>query len=133
MERRYGDVDLLANAYVLRALRWPEIRPDNPSGLDSFAIFLVECKNAVHSINAARVLEYSENIKRLVSKFRFYLHERWRNIVMNKKENSDPVTFTHLVDFVQREDRKATDPVYGRLALGGKPKDDKTGRPKLPI
>ena len=43
MEKRYGDVDLLANTYVQRALGWPEIRPDNPSGLDAFAIFLVEC------------------------------------------------------------------------------------------
>ena len=106
-------MDLLANAYVRRALGWPEVRPDNPSGLDAFAIFLEECKNAVHSINAARVLEYSKNIRRLVSKLPLYLHERWRNVVMNKKDSGEPVVFAHLVDFVQREARKATDPVYG--------------------
>ena len=34
-------------------------------------------------------------------------------------------TFMHLVDFAQREARKATDPVYGRLALGTKSRDAK--------
>ena len=40
-DKRYGDTDLLANAYVQCTLGWPEIRHHNPSGLDAFAIFLV--------------------------------------------------------------------------------------------
>ena len=87
----------------------------------------MECKNAVCVVNAARVLEYFENIKRLVSKLPFYVQERWRNIVMNK-EASEPVTFTHLVDFAQREARKATDPLYGRLALATKSREAKPTR-----
>ena len=88
----------------------------------------MECKNAVCVVNAARVLEYFENIKRLVSKLPFYVQERWRNIVMNKKEASEPVTFTHLVDFAQREARKKTDPVYGQLALATKSREAKPTR-----
>ena len=72
---KYGDSDVIAHAYVKRAINWPTIKPDNPKALDEFAIFLRECQYAVNNVEAARVLEYSENLKHLVQKLPFYLHQ----------------------------------------------------------
>lgn len=41
------------------------------------------------------------------------MHEKWRNIGYDLKEK-DRVKFHHLVNFVCKEAKKATDPIYGR-------------------
>jgi hypothetical protein len=116
-ERRYGDCEIIANAFVKRALDWPLVKSDDPKGLDSLSIFLTECQNAVTSIDAVRVLDYSENLRRVVAKLPFYVQAKWRNLVFDRKERSEQVYFKDLVKMVQREAHKANDPTYGRAAL----------------
>lgn len=53
---RYGDPEIVAQAYVRKALDWPVIKPENSKSLDDFAIFLTECQYAIESIEAAKVL-----------------------------------------------------------------------------
>jgi hypothetical protein len=52
----YGDVEVIADAYIKKALDWPVLRSDDPKGLDVFSIFLVECENAVRSIDALQTI-----------------------------------------------------------------------------
>ncbi|XP_062567166.1 CAP-Gly domain-containing linker protein 1-like [Saccostrea cucullata] len=114
LKDRYGDPDIIAQAYVKKALDWPVVKQENAKDLDQFAIFLRECQYAVENIDAGRVLEYSENLKLLVKKLPFYLHDKWRNCVYDLKEKKLSVKFYHLVDFVRKEAKKATDPIYGK-------------------
>ncbi|XP_053389065.1 uncharacterized protein LOC128552083 [Mercenaria mercenaria] len=114
---RYGDPDVVANEYVKKALEWSVIKADNPKALDQYSIFLKECLYAVENVEAARVLEYSENIKRIIMKLPYYLHERWRTIVYELKEKNRVVKFNNLVSFVQREAKKANDPLYGKTVM----------------
>jgi hypothetical protein len=60
-------------------------------------LFLIECKNAAASIDAMRILEYSENIKQLLCKLPYHLHDRWRSIVLGA------VQFSSLCGFLQYE------------------------------
>lgn len=85
-DRRYGDSDIIAHAFMKRALEWPNIRQNDAIGLDSFGILLKECQYAIHQIQAMQVLEYSENMKKLVSKLPLPLHDRWRSLIFNMKE-----------------------------------------------
>jgi hypothetical protein len=85
LKDRYGDTDVIASAFIKKALEWPTIRNRDTKLLDEFALFLVECQNGTECIQAGSILEYSENIKRLLSKLPFHLHDRWRNVV---SENS---------------------------------------------
>lgn len=42
LKDRYGDPDIIAQAYVKKALDWPPVKPDSAKTLDQFAIFLLE-------------------------------------------------------------------------------------------
>jgi hypothetical protein len=120
LERRYGDTERIASAFVKKALEWPTVRSDDAKGLDNFCIFLTECENAVTSINAVKVLEYSENLRRLVAKLPYYIQSKWRALVFDKREfsnNQATVQFSDLVTLIRREARKANDPIYGRDSL----------------
>lgn len=115
LKDRYGDPDIIAQAYVKKALDWPPMKPDNAKTLDQFAIFLCECQYAVENIDTGRVLKYSENLKLLVKKLPFYLHDKWRSCVYELKEKKQAVKFHHLADFVRKKKpKKATDLIYGR-------------------
>ena len=117
LESRYGDVQLMAHSFIKKALEWPCIRQDNPKALDEFSILLVECENAVKCIEAVKVLEYPDNMRRLVGKLPFYLHGRWRNVVWQTKDKGETVQFSQLVRFVKTEAKMVMDPMYGREAL----------------
>jgi hypothetical protein len=134
---RYGDPDVVAQAYVKTALDWPVIKPDSAKSLDEYAIFLRECQFAVESLDAAGVLEYSENLKSLVKKLPYYLHDKWRNIVYDTKDRHRVLKFSQLVEFVRKEAKKATDPVYGKDVMGTntwnkRPQDKQFGKSSGP-
>ena len=98
---RYGDPDVIAQAYVKRALNWQTVKQDNTRALDDFAIFLIECQYAVNNVDNARVLEYSENMN-LVKKLLFYLQEKWRTIVYELKDRKQTLKFeTHSTRALQ--------------------------------
>ena len=127
LEARYGEPDVVVNSFIKKALTWPNIKPNDVKGIDRFSIFLIECQNAVQSMDAVKVLDYSENMKQLVAKLPYHLHDRWRNHVYRTKELGEAVLFKHLVEFVRREAKIANDPVYGRESLGIDTRDrDKT-------
>ena len=46
---------------------------------------------------------------------RFGMHDNWKNLVYQLKENKKSVNFTQLVQFVRKE--KSNDPLIGRDAL----------------
>ncbi|XP_014667134.1 PREDICTED: uncharacterized protein LOC106808795 [Priapulus caudatus] len=118
LEERYGDNNVIATAFIKKALDWPMVRAGDAEALDEFSLFLVECENAVGSIGAGSVREYSENVKRLMGKLPFHLHDRWRSIVLRTKEAHRTVKFADLVRLVKAEAKKANDPTYGNTAVG---------------
>jgi len=117
LERRYGDPEILVNAFVKKALSWSPIKSDEPKELDSYALFLSECQNAVQSLNALKVLEYSDNFKKIVEKLPYFLQDRWRGLVYKLKDQQKPITFSELVSFIRKESQIENDPMFGRDAM----------------
>ncbi|XP_033118249.1 uncharacterized protein LOC117117882 [Anneissia japonica] len=76
LKRKYGDVDAMANEYIKKVLSWEYIRADDPKGLDAFAVFLKECRAATQTIGGMGVLEYSENLKKILQKLPNFMHDR---------------------------------------------------------
>ena len=97
LEERYGDNEIIATAFINKALKWPQIKPNDAKSMDDLSVFLAECNNAVRSIDSMRILEYPDNLRKLVSKLPFYLHDRWRNEVQRAKEKFTPIKFSDLV------------------------------------
>ena len=62
LSRRYGDVKVMANAYLKRVLNWQPIRSDDSEALDAFSVFLKECRTATHCTGSMGVLEYRDNL-----------------------------------------------------------------------
>ncbi|XP_070546566.1 uncharacterized protein [Ptychodera flava] len=77
LEERYGDPNKIANAYLRKILDWPQIKPDNVTSLDKFAIFLNRCKTATRCVDGLEVLEHSENMKRIVKKLPYFMQDSW--------------------------------------------------------
>lgn len=117
LEERYGDSDTIATAFVKKALSWPNIKANEYAALDQYAIFLCECENAVNSIHSMKVLEYPDNMRKLVCKLPVHLHDRWRTLVQGAKDRQECVNFHKLTSFVRQEAKKANDPIYGREAM----------------
>ena len=49
-------------AFIKKALNWPLIKASNPKALDEFGMFLVECLNAVKSLEAIKVCLLEFNV-----------------------------------------------------------------------
>ena len=116
---RYGDSHVIVNAFVRKALNWPCVKPDNVKGLDEFSLFLTECENAVQGTQAIRLLEYPDNLRRIVAKLPAYLQHKWRSMVQDFKDEGKEVSLSSLVWFLKRESKKANDPIWGRSAMAG--------------
>ena len=101
VDQRYGNNQhiqhILANIFVRRALDWPSIHHDCPKKLDEYAVFLSEGKGAIQTIEAVKVLQYTDTMKKL-SKLPYNLQEKFRNVVFNIKERRNIVKFEDLVN-----------------------------------
>ena len=85
--------------------------------LDEFAMLLTECLHCIGEIQGLGVLEYSSNMKAIVQKLPYQLHEKWRGVVQRITDKEEPLRFDHLVDFVSLEARKGRDTTFGRNAM----------------
>ena len=130
LEERYGNDHVIATALVKRALDWPIILNDKPKALDNFTIFLAECNNAVNAIEAVRVLECPDNIKKLVSKLPLHLHDKWRNLVQRTRDHHQPIKFHLLAACVREEAKKVNDPVRWKEALSSEFKQSPSPKPR---
>jgi len=117
LEDRYGNADIVVDSFINKALNWPTIKVDNAKGLDEFSIFLTECEQAVKDVDSIKILEYTENFRRIVGKLPYTLHDKWRNIAHEKREHKQRPVFEDLVKFVRKDAKKAIDPAFGRDAM----------------
>ena len=116
LAHRYGNPRVIVSSFIQKALDWPAIRPDDPKGLDEYSIFLSECLHAVRSVDSGGSLDSLEDVKRLLSKLPFHLHDRWRGQMLGDSSVRRP-SFEQFVTFVRNEARKTNDPVFGREAI----------------
>ena len=64
-----------------------------------------------------KVLEYPDNMRKLVCKVSFHLHNKRHNLFQRAKDNSDNVDFHMLTSFRKQEAMKANNPIYGQEAM----------------
>ena len=113
LNNRYGNEEVIASAYVQKALNWPVIKISDVKALDEYSIFLRECLHAIEEVGAL-VLECQGNLKAMVERLPYVLHDRWRTVVESRISAGKRIKFADSVDFVLLEARKARNPISGR-------------------
>ena len=83
LEDRYGDNGVIVTTFIKKSLELPHVKDSKM--LDEFSLFLVECKNAAESMDSNNVLDYQKDMKMIMLKLPVYMHDRWRNIVFDRK------------------------------------------------
>ena len=126
IKKKFGNDFRVVAAYESKALNWPEMKADNGMGLNRFSLFLMRCKNAMEGSGHLTKLEQPDTVRKLVLKLPFNLRERWRRLVDDIMESEiRAVRFRDFAEFVDNEARVATNPVFGRISEGTKPKMDR--------
>ena len=124
LEQRYGNPFVLAQAYLKKLESWPSIRSDDTRELDEFVTFLISCRNAMTSASCIRELEYPTSLQVIVSKLPVPLQDRWARTADSLiHQQGKHITFSSLVSFVERENRIAMNPLFGKsVRLGSENK-----------
>lgn len=129
LEKRYGNHERIVAAYMDKILEWPNLKADDIDGLDQFSVMLISCKNAIlgSSLNAKEI-EHPKTMRVILEKLPFSLHERWRRLADTILEDQyRQVTFTDLVEFIEKEARVASNPLFGRHLFKSQ-KDSKSNK-----
>lgn len=128
LDRHYGDELTIANAYIKKAMDWPQIKPDDRKGLKTFALFLIGCSNTVSDVDYMDEMNNPTNMKSILSKLPYKLKERWRSYAYDVQEKTKKrARFPDLVDFVYHQAKVVNDPLFGDILDGtpGKQADTK--------
>ena len=115
LEQRCGNPFVLAQAYLKKLESWPCSRSDDTLKLDEFVTFLISCRNAMTSASCIRELEYPTSLQVIVSKLPVPLQDRWARTADSLiHQQGKHITFSSLVSFVERENRIAMNPLFGK-------------------
>ncbi|XP_073713144.1 uncharacterized protein [Misgurnus anguillicaudatus] len=116
LQEHFGNEYQISSAYINKALSWNPIRAEDSRSLKSYALYLRGCLNAMKEIAYMDELNLASNLKLLVSKLPYKLKERWRVEVCQFQESTKRrATFKTLVEFIERQVKILTDPVFGDI------------------
>lgn len=82
----FGDDYQIAEAYINKALEWQTLKPEDGAALQSFALFLTGCFNAMSDVSYLDDLDNTANIKALVNELPYKLKEAFRKYACDLQE-----------------------------------------------
>ena len=118
-EREYGAPEVIANQFMEKLLSRGKVAVNDVREMRAYALALRLTHNAVDSIPYGKSeLEHPKTIRVLVAKLPIHLQDRWRNFVLKRREkHGENINFRHFIEFVEREVRVTSDPVFGKDAM----------------
>ncbi len=119
LQRQYGDELKIANAYMDKVLRWPQIKPEDGKSLSAYALFLIGCRNTMDDIEFMEEMNNPTNMRVVISKLPYRIREKWRTTAFEIHEaGRGPARFSHLVDFIDEQAKVALGPLFGNVIKG---------------
>lgn len=116
LQEFFGDDYKIAEAYIKEALDWQTIKSEDGAALQSFALFLTGCSNAMTDISYMEDLDNTANIKALANKLPYKLKEIWRKSACDLQERTKKrVKFKDFVNFVNHQVKYILHPLYGNI------------------
>ncbi len=62
LKEHFGNEFKISNAYIEKALSWPSIKPEDPKGLQAFALYLRGCCNVMEEMAFMEELDLASNL-----------------------------------------------------------------------
>ncbi len=99
-----------------KALSWANIKIEDLGALQDYSLFLRSCCNSMENIQYLREMDTPSNMLTVVKKLPYKLREKWRSEVCELQETvNQRDTFSDIVNFVERQVKIMTDPVFGNI------------------
>ncbi|KAL0152844.1 hypothetical protein M9458_051849, partial [Cirrhinus mrigala] len=116
LKEHFGNELKILSAYMDKVLSWKAIRPEDTRALQDYHLFLRACCNAMDDVRYMKELNLATNMQTILSKLPFKLRDKWRAVAceLQEKRNTQAV-FKDIVDFVEKQVKIATDPVFGNI------------------
>lgn len=115
LQQKYGDEFLIANSYIQRLECWPSIKNEDAASMDDFATFLLTISNYMKDKSSLNPLNSPKELQNLAFKLPFKLRERWRAQVDFILESGAAISFSHFVEFIQKQSRIMNRPIFGNI------------------
>ena len=118
LQEKYGNELKVATALIEKASKWPQIKSEDAKALNAFSVFLVSCRNVMEDIDYMEEMDNPTNMRAIIAKLPFRTRERWRVHAFDIQEKrSRRARFAELVNFVERQAKIISDPLFGDLDL----------------
>ena len=126
LDQRFRNPVHAAEAYKSSLRNWPKINDGDSSGLQDFSDFLIQCEEAMKTIQSMGDLDSTETLRLVCSKLPSYSAVKWcRHTYERKTKSKKMITFSAFMNFVREEAELANDPIFSPDAL--KTECEKTG------
>ena len=113
LKERYGNPNILSQAFLNKIEEWPVIKPHHPKELQQFSDLLVQIAEIRKSVGGLQILDFPQESKKILAKLPKYFENDWRDEICSWREEKDADSyppFDHLVRFVERRSNKANIP-----------------------
>lgn len=116
LKENFGSEVKIALSYMEKALSWKVIKSEDARALQDYGLFLRSCCNAMHDVHYMNELNLTTNMQVILSKLPYKLRDNWRVVAYDLKEKGhNQISFSDIVDFIERQVKILTDPMFGSI------------------
>lgn len=116
LREHFGNEYKISTAYIEKALNWPTIKPEDPKTLNEYVLYLKGCWNAMTKMtDYMNELNVASTLKAIVMKLPFKLRDKRRTTAQEKLEGNGKITFTDLVQFIEKQAKICSNPIFGDI------------------
>lgn len=116
LREHFGNAQKVASAYMERALSWPPIKTEDVKALQDYSLFLRSCSNAMEGVEYLHELDMPANMLTIIRKLPYKFRDKWRTVACELQERRNQrATFSNITDFIERQLKILTDPVFGNI------------------
>ena len=124
LKSRYGQPYKIASAYVDKVVMGSQIKSEDGEALQKFSVLVTSCRNTLKETGYLSKIDNPDSLRRIVNRLPYDARKRWRFTADNISEREGrQVTLDNIANFVEREARAATHPVFGDISGNLKDKE----------
>lgn len=113
LKERYGNPNILSQAFLNKLEDWPPIKSHQPKELQIFSDLLTQIAELRKTIGGLQILDFPQESRKILSKLPMFFENEWREVVCSWRDKngiSAYPPFDRLVAFIERRALRANIP-----------------------